>query len=139
MMRKRGSFKATPGVKLNWTRRSGPTRAEALAQVWRMRPGIHYVRIHALPGNSWDIVVNGNELTFDRVKRILDAGGHHDSATMARALKTFIHRWNLINDDGKPIPVTQKVLRPPVSNLFSQSLSKWLPRLISPRRNGVGR
>jgi len=51
-------------------------------------------------------VVDGSQLTFDRVKRILDANGHGDSATMARAFKTFVKQWNIIDDDGKPIPIT---------------------------------
>lgn len=130
-MKRRGSFKAMPGVKMNWTMRSGPTsvtvgsvnmrlrsgssyrgrgptRAGALATVWTMRPGIHYIRIHAIKTFPWDIEVNGNEITVDRVKRIVDANGHGDSATMTRAFEAFVRRWNIIDDDGKPIPITQR-------------------------------
>lgn len=73
-----------------------------------MQPGTHYVRIHAIAEHPWDIEVDGNQLTFDRVKRILEANGHGDSATMTRAFRAFVKRWNIVDDDGKPIPITQR-------------------------------
>lgn len=130
-MKRRGSFKVMPGFKANWTLRSGlssvtiggvnirarsgggsrsrgQTRAETIVTFWQMRPGTHYVRIYVIDTYPWEFTVDGSQLTFDRVKRIMDAHGHHDSATMARAFKTFVKRWNIIDDDGKPIPITQR-------------------------------
>lgn len=128
MLKRRGSIKLAKGVRLNYgkrgltsvniggvrlgsARRSGGSRrqskAEVLAQHWRLKPGVHFVRIE-LDSNEWiDLVVDGGELTFARMDRIKDGLYSGDTATVARAFSTFVKSWDILGDDGKRLPINK--------------------------------
>jgi hypothetical protein len=127
VFKRRGSIKLGSGVRLNYGkhgitsaniggvrigtgRRSGssrPTKTQLLAQQWRLKPGMHFIRI-LLDAQSWiDLVVDGGELTFRRLDRINDGLYDGDTAAVARAFKAFVKSWDILGNDGKPLPISK--------------------------------
>lgn len=130
MFKRRGSIKLGPGVRLNYGKRgltsaniggvrigSGrrsvsarPTKGELLAKHWRIKPGNYFVRID-LDDATWiDLVVDGTEFTFRRMERISDGLYDGDTAAVARAFKSFVRSWDILNDDGTPLPINQQAV-----------------------------
>ena len=131
MFKRRGSFKVAPGVRANWgrggltsvnvggvrlggvrrstSRRSGPTKTELIAEQWRLRPGIHYVRIKTSDDDAINLVVDGRQLTYRRVIRIMDGLQDGNTDAVARAFTAFVKRWDIFEDDGsKPLPLSMR-------------------------------
>jgi hypothetical protein len=131
MFKRRGSVKLGSGVRLNYGsrgftsvniggvrigsgRRSGrarrPTKAETLARHWRLKPGMHFVRIELDDANWVDLVVDGGELTYRRLDRIKDGLYDGDTAAVARAFKSFVKAWDITGDDGQPLPIGKEAV-----------------------------
>jgi len=144
MLKRRGSFKVAPGVRLNYGkrgftsvnvagvnlgsgRRSGgrpPSKAAILAENWRLRPGFYDVRIEIDDQESMTLVVNGAELTYGRMNRIMEGLYDGNTEAVARAFRAFVRAWDVIGDDGKPLPINkQGVDRLGIDLIFGLSVS----------------
>lgn len=132
MLKRRGSFKVAPGVRVNYGKRGftsvnvagvnlgssrsrgkrrGPTKAQLLEQHWRTRPGIYYVRIEVDRDNDINLVVDGGELTYRRMMRMADALEDRNAEAVARAAKSFIREWDILEEEGgKPLPITKRTV-----------------------------
>jgi hypothetical protein len=127
VFKRRGSFKVAPGVRVNYGRRgftsinvggvmlgssrppagSRPTKTAVLAEQWRLKPGIHFVRVEVDESDWIDLVVDGGELTFGRVERIRDGLYSGDTAAVARAFRSFVKAWDVVGDHGTTLPINQ--------------------------------
>lgn len=125
MFKRRGSFKVAPGVRLNYGKRGftsvnvagvrlgssrsagprRPTKTEILAKNWRLKPGTHFVRIEIGKETRIDLVVDGAELTYPRMDRLKDGLYDGNTEAVARTFKTFVKSWDILADDGKPLPI----------------------------------
>jgi len=129
MLKRRGSKKIAPGIRINYGRQgvtsmniagvrvggarrsSGgrkprPTKAQILAQHWRLRPGIFYISM-TTDNDSINLIVKGEELTFQRMNRIADGLIDENTAAISRAFQSFVMKWDIMGDDGKPLPLTK--------------------------------
>lgn len=132
-MKRRGSFKIGPGVRANWSARSGitsvnvggvrlggsrrrsssggrrggrpPSRAALVAQVWQVKPGLHYVRMSKSGKVMNNFLVDGAELTYDRFIKFGEAAEGRNADTMVRIARTFIRAWDVQDDGGKRLPI----------------------------------
>jgi hypothetical protein len=148
MFKRRGSFKIAPGVRMNYGRRgftsmnvggvrlggarrtggggrsSRPTKAQILAQHWRLRPGIYYIELHVDENDSINLIVKGGELTYQRLTRIADGLIDQNTAAVTRALQAFVMKWDILGDDGKPLPLTKAgVERLGIPMIFGMSVA----------------
>lgn len=121
-----------PGVRANWSARGGitsvnvggvrlggsrrrysggrggvrqPSRAALVAQVWQVKPGLHYIRMSKAGAVMNNFLVDGAELTYDRFKKFGEAAEGRNVDAIVRTARTFIRAWNISDENGKPLPI----------------------------------
>lgn len=85
-----------------------PTKAERVAERWRVRPGIYRLTFHTDDDESINLVVDGGQMTFARFQKLVEAHEALNWEQASRAFRAFVREWDLQDENGRILLMTAK-------------------------------